>query len=1781
MRANKMRPATLCALLLFCTFTASQALAQNVKFTQGSVSSGLDNTIQIPIQVYPGREGAALPVTLYYSSRVWRLDNITTLNYQSYYQSVAQAMYGEYSKAGWTTGLDLPVIEWPKSTDTYYYSGGAECIPCGGLGGYRVRRVYIIMPDGAKHELRQDDVARHEGVVMTGTFYAVDGSRLRYDSTGEKTGTLYMPDGTRYVLGDTNPSYYIDRHGNTLTFNPSTRVWTDTLNRPIGVPLPADPELLPLDANGITRTFTYNGKGIDNTDRPYTLIWKNLGNALTDNSSGNSLRVVGSEYLPIYDAPPNTTTNVPHSNGQPSLFFADGPEDGGAETLVVGEMKKWSNQGKLFNPVVLAEVRLPNGLSYKFSYNIYGEIDKIIYPTGAYETYSYLALPPVSDETPPYTEANRGVIQRQLSAKGDGSDLVTWNYSSTGTVITTVSPDCTVTESYRLNYYPPQHGTKFYWAFGFTDSRNGMIYDERVYAPGATCGQKGALLRRKLRDWTQSTNTVPQRPGAPASGNNTEQAFRNPRVSKEVTIILDTNDPLDSRALASMELFGYDENANDRTKELTVGLDEIFSSQYDYAPIDQATAQSNQTTAQSITTTGSLLLTTSTTFGLGQSADYVSRNILALPTTIIVQDYFGTLARTDFMYDEPGYLTTIGATAAGWTPPPADAKRGLLTTSRRYVNFSPATYLETHKTYDQWGNVRISEDARGSKVTTDYAAAFEYSYATQTTTDAPGGNGSTAPLIATTDYDSATGLVKSTTDISGLATTLSYRDDNNAPDPLNRLRKVSHSGTIWTKYLFNDVVSDLFTETITSQGGNGEVMDSYQYYDALGRASRSFVKEDGTNYIASDTEYDSMGRIKRNSNPYRTSQRSATGSQAAYWTTTHYDALGRIDVLTLPDATTMLTAYDGVYTTTTDQAGKQRRQKADALSRTIRVDEATSGGLGNFATPNQATYYDYNGFGNLVHIKQGSGAEVQDRYFKYDGLGRMTYESQVEAQHSFQTAADPWTQNTNWSRKMIYDEPEQRPDGSLVSRNGLITDMYDARNIRTQYFYDNIGRVRKVDYSDTTPDVTYFYDTQQFTVANSGPAYNVGKLAEVRTEASGSIPSTSQAYNYDLMGHVTENRQVVGTNEYVMWYGYNYAGQMASQKYPSGLVIKYAYDVAARLKSVYTASYGVRSYAELSYDNRGLMTSLTLGNGAVMNFDYNSRLQLNTLSLVKNSSTLQRYDYKYGKFDNAGTLDETKNNGQIAQIEGFIGTTKQWQQRYEYDTVGRLSKASEYHGTSGALTYQMNYDYDLFGNRYQKQESNSQSLPYSEVRDTDINRLNNHFKVGITENDYDAAGNIVKDEKFTQRLYSYDANNRQRQVSHTDGTNAVTSVYDGTGQRVATMTGTSVDNILVYDAQGKLVAEYGQTPVPRGANYVFTDHQGSTRLVTDGAGGVVSRQDYQPFGAEIAANVGARNNDPLYGHANSARQKYAGMETDDGSLNNHTLWRKYDSSSGRWTSPDPYGGSMLVEDPQSFNRYSYVNNDPINHADPSGLMLSDIGVLQTENPAEARYEEKNATWHTLRSASRVSASKNTQRQWLANAIQQGVENGSTFRGAEPLEEDKSSGHSAHARSPQDEMAGMVGVVIWTGPKRGLKSLNPVFAFGHVSYIVGDQMYSWENYIGPDGQDDWLVKPVNEYIAGKLKDGSKATVYYLNFGSPEANEKFKNLLLGAYDSFAPNGKRWGYNILRNNCGDAFKRAINGMGLPGVQKENAIKPSSHQWYIDNVLSPRGYVYAGYRY
>jgi len=109
------------------------------------------------------------------------------------------------------------------------------------------------------------------------------------------------------------------------------------------------------------------------------------------------------------------------------------------------------------------------------------------------------------------------------------------------------------------------------------------------------------------------------------------------------------------------------------------------------------------------------------------------------------------------------------------------------------------------------------------------------------------------------------------------------------------------------------------------------------------------------------------------------------------------------------------------------------------------------------------------------------------------------------------------------------------------------------------------------------------------------------------------------------------------------------------------------------------------------------------------------------------------------------------------------------------------------------------------------------------------------------------------------------------------------------------------------------------------------DWLGSSRLATTWAHGVQSKTSYAPFGE-------------TYNEAGTADRSFTGQDQDTVTGSAATgvydyLFRKYDPAAGRWLSPDPYGwGAVSLDDPQSLNRYAYVENRPLDAIDPLGLV---------------------------------------------------------------------------------------------------------------------------------------------------------------------------------------------------------------------------------------------------
>ncbi len=771
---------------------------------------------------------------------------------------------------------------------------------------------------------------------------------------------------------------------------------------------------------------------------------------------------------------------------------------------------------------------------------------------------------------------------------------------------------------------------------------------------------------------------------------------------------------------------------------------------------------------------------------------------------------------TEWGFNETGFYTCLNwewQLVNYYNPyDPSTDYRGNVTSVTTYPDATTTSGAITHaNTYDIAGNIMTAQlDCCQQQSFTYSSANDDYAYPISVTK----GNPSGLYLTTAYTYDMDTGLIATATDPNNQITYLSYNTDSLRLDHID----YPDGGQVSYDY-FNALVADSgsrlhFSVVSSTKLDSTRYIDSKRYFDGRGDLTQTFDSyTSGNGWAVSDIEYDAMGRAYRTSNPYYCTSNYGTCSinPSGIWTTRTFDTLGRLTQVTKPrgdDAnpsftTTAQMTYAGDVTTFTDQAGKQRRRITDALGRMIRVDEPNSAGaLGTVSSPNQSTSYMYDVLDNLVKITQGS----QTRYFKYDSLSRLIRERQAEqTTNSSYNLTDSLTGNSSWTRKLEYNS------------HGLVTNTYDARGVQTSYSYDGLNRLTLIDYSDSTPDARYFYDSQ--TLPSGAPTYTHGSAnGQLIAMTYGSSSSTTGTYfGYDNMGRVNVQKQVTGSTTYSLSYTYNLAGLLATETYPTNRVLTHSYDDAGRLSQI---SDGTTAFvSSFSYTPGGALLSETWGNGAVHSIAYNNALQVSQIKLKQSSSgsELQRYDYLYGQITQSnGSVDKSKNNGQIGRIDGIINgsSTKEWEQRFSYDELGRLSIASEYQqGTGSTPSWQQEFTYDRYGNRFQSGSGNA-GVPFTTVVSGDVNASTNRFiSTGSTPVTYDAVGNITQDKKF--RLdpqgdgmnYTYDANSRQITAAGTDEIGTQDSVYDCAGQRVQT-SGNNVTRQMVYDIFGQLVADY-------------------------------------------------------------------------------------------------------------------------------------------------------------------------------------------------------------------------------------------------------------------------------------------------------------------------------------------------------------------------------------
>ncbi|MCE9599208.1 MAG: hypothetical protein K8S54_14690 [Spirochaetia bacterium] len=740
-----------------------------------------------------------------------------------------------------------------------------------------------------------------------------------------------------------------------------------------------------------------------------------------------------------------------------------------------------------------------------------------------------------------------------------------------------------------------------------------------------------------------------------------------------------------------------------------------------------------------------------------------------------------------------------------------------------------------------------------------------------------------SPDWATNTFDAA-GRVTSTT-LAGITTTISYGTDS----------------------------------TTTTVNGKSET----KTYNALGKiASITDAMSNTTSY-----SYDALGRVT-----------SVTLPDSSV-TTIAYNGLGLKTSITEPNTGTTTFAYDaaGRLTSQTNARGQVVTLTRDVLGRV--TEKSFSGGSGTTVTYN----YDESGFSNGIGrltSKTDAGGETQ---YSYDSMG------QIQTKHMV-------VDSKSYSYTTVYDFAKRPtaityPDGSVVEYS--YTDGGNLSNLDlngTEYAqwsnYNAQGNPGKVEYgNDTQTDFTYGTLGKLSTLVTEGPNGQLQNLSYTFENALGTNvtaiadnrsnkinPNTSEdtdetvTYTYDNLDRLTQANGVWGT----LSYAYNSVGNMTSmegrsltytgQRATSGTDFTATYDASGNntAQTIDTVSW---SY---DYDAENRMTRVQKGGNVVANMVYDDAGQRvkKTFNRPDSGQVTTIYigqGYEVRKRDGIEfhTINLHGNGHLVASItqQGTILTSmgefnKQLALANLFSSksiLGLISKGAQYFAAAMShpmATTVIGYAFMilliggmLFSFLFSFAKERGWIGQPSEERPVFGMRLR-LATLGIA------------------MIFSL--------------TSCGSNGPGGGGLRFWPF-GSGIYHVPLANALT------GDTlnGLPLGTYFYHKNQINSSSVITNGVGEEASRIIYKPFGTI--------DHDHSPG-INSVTHKFTGQELDEESGLYYYNARYYNSAIGRFVSADsvvPGDG----EDPQGFNRYAYVRNNPVKYTDPTGHFWNILAAM--------------------------------------------------------------------------------------------------------------------------------------------------------------------------------------------------------------------------------------------
>lgn len=812
----------------------------------------------------------------------------------------------------------------------------------------------------------------------------------------------------------------------------------------------------------------------------------------------------------------------------------------------------------------------------------------------------------------------------------------------------------------------------------------------------------------------------------------------------------------------------------------------------------------------------------------------------------------------------------------------------------------------------------------------------------------------TATKIKTIDNDSVTSVVTIVTDAFGRVTKTSDTSGKQSTTEFIdcRITGCSAAGAVMLT---------------TVSGNDGSY--AHTYVDKLLRPIRkgtADIKGGGKlNYV--DIEYDPQGRIKRQSSPYASGQiPDANG-----WSRNTYDIFGRVVASVEPDGTAggLVTSVqyksDSKETTFSDRVRKEIYTPMGELSEVV---DPLGGRL----------VYGYNAKSQLETITKKPkpndaflvNAPTVVTTLSYDELGRKI------------GMVDPdkgtWTYKYNAMDELVWQK--------------------DGKGQVTRQFYDKFGRLERRtthNIDGTVADHTrWFFDGKKPVGAAVSKATYLGlgrTSAVVLASANGSsdelcaVTTTCQhvsTTSFDGLGRST-------SVSHAYYYKGNLVGSYAdSVQYDALGRVQFRYDALNKnvrssasaeewknsgTETLYgpaghvTGTKDIRSgktvYSAYEQNAAGQVTGAYVGAALVTNnFDTYSGL-IKSQTAVVGLRAIQDITYVWDKFD---TLTSRFNAGTV----GDTNVKRDLKESFCYDSLNRLT-----HITSGSLKPDCTpgaavMEYDSFGNIRKK---DSITYSYNPARPHAVSSLSSGetYSYDANGNNLSTTGTSYRTIKYTgfDKPYeinaggpltylAYDAD--RNQYYQADGNQysqqppSVITINMGSVQKVIkdgqVQWKRSLAGVAMFeettDLNGVIVA--GKTTQE---SYFYKDHVGSIEAITDANGKVLENLSFDSWGArrngqtwakfsaaELIALMGT-NTTSGFGARNlaaSARttQGFTGhtMLDDTGLI--HMGGRIYDPKLARFMQADPF--IQAGTNTQSYNRYGYTFNNPLNATDPSG-----------------------------------------------------------------------------------------------------------------------------------------------------------------------------------------------------------------------------------------------------